>query len=380
MDFRLSDEQQLLRASVREFAEAEIRPHVMEWDETQQFPMDLLPKLADLGLMGIQFDEEYGGAAMSAVDYCICIEELARVCPAIALSVAAHNGLCSAHIAMFGSEDQKRTYLPRLIRGEALGAWGLTEAGAGSDAAGMRTTATRRGDGWVLNGAKSFITHGRIGGVMVVIAVTGRALGHRGISAFVVEHGTPGMSAGKKENKLGMRASDTSEVIFADCQLSSGQLLGSEGQGFVNTLQVLDAGRIGIAALSVGLAQGAYEAAREYARERRQFGQPIAAFQAIQWKLADNATRIEAARLLTYRAAYLKDVGVRTTRESSMAKLFASEIAVKAADDCVQIHGGYGFVKDYPAEKYFRDVKLLTIGEGTSEIQRLVIARQLLAQ
>ena len=380
MDFRLSDEQDLLRKSVREFAEAEIRPHVMEWDEAQQFSLDLLPKLAALGLMGIQFPEEYGGAGMSAVDYCICIEELARVCPAIALSVAAHNGLCSAHIGMFGSEEQKRTYLPRLIRGEALGAWGLTEAGAGSDAAGMRTTATRRGDGWVLNGAKSFITHGRIGGVMVVIAVTDRTLGHRGISAFVVEHGTAGMSAGKKENKLGMRASDTSEVIFADCQLPASQLLGSEGQGFVNTLQVLDAGRIGIAALSVGLAQGAYEAARDYARERHQFGQPIAAFQAIQWKLADNATRIEAARLLTYRAAYLKDVGVRTTRESSMAKLFASEMAVKAADDCVQIHGGYGFVKDYPAEKYFRDVKLLTIGEGTSEIQRLVIARQLLAQ
>jgi alkylation response protein AidB-like acyl-CoA dehydrogenase len=377
MDFRLSDEQQLLRASVREFAEAEIRPHVMEWDETQQFPMDLLPKLAGLGLMGIQFAEEYGGAGMSAVDYCICIEELARVCPAIALSVAAHNGLCSAHIAMFGSEDQKRSYLPRLIRGEALGAWGLTEAGAGSDAAGMRTTATRHADGWVLNGAKSFITHGRIGGVMVVIAVTDRTLGHRGISAFVVEHGTAGMSPGKKENKLGMRASDTSEVIFADCQLPASQLLGSEGQGFVNTLQVLDAGRIGIAALSVGLAQGAYEAARDYARERRQFGQPIAAFQAIQWKLADNATRIEAGRLLTYRAAYLKDVGVRTTRESSMAKLFASEMAVKAADDCVQIHGGYGFVKDYPAEKFFRDVKLLTIGEGTSEIQRLVISRGL---
>jgi alkylation response protein AidB-like acyl-CoA dehydrogenase len=380
MDFRLSAEQQLLRASVREFAEAEIRPHVMEWDETQHFPMELLPKLADLGLLGIQFDEEYGGAAMSAVDYCICIEEVARVCPAIALSVAAHNGLCSAHIAMFGTADQKRTFLPRLIRGEALGAWGLTEAGAGSDAAGMRTTATRRDGDWVLNGSKNFITHGRIGGVMVVIAVTDRTLGHRGISAFIVEHGTPGMSAGKKENKLGMRASDTSEVIFTDCRIPAGQLLGAEGQGFVNTLQVLDAGRIGIAALSVGLAQGAYEAARDYARERRQFAQPIAAFQAIQWKLADNATRIEAARLLTYRAAYLKDVGVRTTRESSMAKLFASEAAVKAADDCVQIHGGYGFVKDYPAEKYFRDVKLLTIGEGTSEIQRLVIARQLLAQ
>jgi alkylation response protein AidB-like acyl-CoA dehydrogenase len=380
MDFRLSDEQELLRRTVREFAEAEIGPHVMEWDEAQQFPMELLPKLAALGLTGVQFSEEYGGAGLSAVDYCICIEELARVCPAIALSVAAHNGLCSAHIAIFGSEAQKRQFLPKLVRGEVLGAWGLTEAGAGSDAAGMRTTAVRQGQCWVIEGAKTFITHGRIGGVMVVIAVTDRAKGHRGISAFIVEHGTPGMTAGKKENKLGMRASDTSEVIFQNCRIPADQLLGEEGQGFINTLQVLDGGRIGIAALSVGLAQGAYEAALRYAKERRQFGQPIADFQAIQWKLADNATRIEAARLLTYRAAYLKDVGVRTTRESSMAKLFASEAAVKAADDCVQIHGGYGFVKDYPAEKYFRDVKLLTIGEGTSEIQRLVIARQLLAQ
>ena len=380
MDFRLSEEQQLLRRTVREFAEAEIRPHVMEWDEAQHFPMDLLPKLADLGLTGIQFPEEYGGAAMSAVDYCICIEELARVCPAIALSVAAHNGLCSAHIAMFGNDAQKSEYLPRLVGGQVLGAWGLTEANAGSDAAGMRTLAVRRGDGWAITGSKSFITHGSIGGVMVVIAVTDRAKGHRGISAFIVEHGTAGMRAGKKENKLGMRASDTSEVVFEDCRVAATQLLGGEGQGFINTLQVLDAGRIGIAALSVGLAQGAYEAARAYALERRQFGQPIAAFQAIQWKIADNATRIEAARLLTYRAAYLKDRGVRTTRESSMAKLFASEIAVRAADDCVQIHGGYGFVKDYPAEKFFRDVKLVTIGEGTSEIQRLVIARQLLGQ
>ena len=378
MDFRLTGEQELLRRSVREFAEAEIGPHVMEWDESQHFPMELLPKLADLGLMGIQFPEQYGGSGMSAVDYCICIEELARVCPAIALSVAAHNGLCSAHIAMFGSEEQRGTYLPRLVKGEVLGAWGLTEANAGSDAAGMRTTAVRHGDSWILNGSKTFITHGRIGGVMVVIAVTDRTRGHRGISAFVVEHGTPGMAAGKKENKLGMRASDTSEVIFTDCRIPAAHLLGEEGQGFVNTLQILDAGRIGIAALSVGLAQGAFEAARDYARERRQFGQPIAAFQAIQWKLADAATRIEAARLLTYRAAFLKDRGVRMTRESSMAKLFASETAVKVADDCVQIHGGYGFVKDYPAEKYFRDVKLLTIGEGTSEIQRLVIARQLL--
>ena len=380
MDFRLTDEQELLRATVREFAEAEIGPHVMEWDEAQRFPMDLLPKLAALGLTGIQFPEEYGGAAMSSVDYCICIEELARVCPAIALSVAAHNGLCSAHIAMFGTEPQKAQFLPRLVQGAVLGAWGLTEAGAGSDAAGMRTSAVRQGDGWVLNGSKNFITHGSIGGVMVVIAITDRTTGHRGISAFIVEHGTAGMTAGKKENKLGMRASDTSEVVFQECRVPGANLLGREGEGFINTLQVLDAGRIGIAALSVGLAQGAYEAARAYALERRQFGQPIAAFQAIQWKLADNATRIEAARLLTYRAAYLKDRGARTTRESSMAKLFASEIAVKAADDCVQIHGGYGFVKDYPAEKFFRDVKLVTIGEGTSEIQRLVIARQLLGQ
>jgi alkylation response protein AidB-like acyl-CoA dehydrogenase len=380
MDFRPTEEQELLRRTVREFAEAEIRPHVMEWDESQHFPMELLPKLAALGLMGIQFPEEHGGSAMSAVEYCICIEELARVCPAIALSVAAHNGLCTSHIAMFGNDAQKAEFLPRLVRGEVLGAWGLTEAGAGSDAASMRTTATRQGQCWVLNGSKSFITHGSIGGVMVVMAVTDRTKGHRGISAFVLEHATPGMRAGKKESKLGMRASDTSEVVFEDCRIPATHLLGEEGQGFINTLQVLDAGRIGIAALSVGLAQGAYEAALRYSKERRQFGQPIAAFQAIQWKLADNATRIEAARWLTYRAAYLKDRGARTTRESSMAKLFASEIAVKAADDCVQIHGGYGFVKDYPAEKYFRDVKLVTIGEGTSEIQRLVIARQLLGQ
>src|SRR5215204_4695667 len=379
MDFRLSEEQDLLRRTVREFAETEMRPHVMEWDEAQQFPMELLPKLAGLGLMGIQFPEIYGGSAMSSVDYCICIEELARVCPAISLSVAAHNGLCTSHLFMFGNDAQKSQYLPRLVAGEVLGAWGLTEASAGSDAAGMRTTATRQGDGWILNGSKTFITHGKIGGVMVAMAVSDRTKSRRGISAFVLEHGTPGMSAGKKENKLGMRASDTSEVLFQDCRLPAEALLGEEGQGFINTLQVLDAGRSGIAALSVGLAQGAYEAARKYAKERRQFGQPIAAFQAIQWKLADAATKIEASRLLTYRAAYLKDQGKRMTRESAMAKLYSSEVAVKVAEDCVQIHGGYGFVKDYPAEKYFRDVKLLTIGEGTSEIQRLVIARQLLS-
>ena len=380
MDFRLTDEQTLLRRSVRDFAEAEMRPHVMEWDEAQQFPASLMPKLASLGLMGIQFPEEYGGAGMSALDYCICIEELARVCPSIALSVAAHNGLCSAHLFMFGSSAQKKQYVVPLAEGKMLGAWGLTESGAGSDAASMRTVARRDGADWVIDGSKQFITHGATGGVMVVMAVTDRSKGHRGISAFVVEQGTAGMRPGKKENKLGMRASETSEVIFEGCRVPASSMVGEEGQGFINTLQVLDAGRIGIAALSVGLAQGAYDAARGYAKERRQFGQPIAAFQATQWKLADNACRIEAARLLTYRAAWMKDRGLRTTRESSIAKLHASEIAVRAAEDAVQIFGGYGFVKDYPAEKYFRDVKLTTIGEGTSEIQRLVIARQLLAQ
>jgi alkylation response protein AidB-like acyl-CoA dehydrogenase len=380
MDFRPTEEQVLLRRTVREFAETEIRPHVREWDQEQHFPAELRTKLAALGLLGIQFPEKYGGAGMSAIDYCICIEELARVDPAISLSVAAHNGLCSAHIALFGSEEQKQKFLVPLARGEKIGAWGLTESTSGSDAAGMRTTATRAGNCWVLNGAKTFTTHGRVGNVMVVMAVTDRAAGTKGISAFIVEHGTPGMSPGKKEDKLGMRASDTSEVLFDNCRIPADQLLGDEGQGFVETMQVLDAGRIGIAALSVGLAQGAYEAALSYSRERRAFGKPIAGFQAIQWKLADAATKIEAARLLTYQAAYLKERGRRTTLESSMAKLYASEIAVKVADDCVQIHGGYGFVKDYPAEKYFRDVKLTTIGEGTSEIQRLVIARQLLSR
>jgi hypothetical protein len=380
MDFRLRDEQQLLRRSVREFAETEIRPHVMEWDESQHFPLELVPKLASLGLMGIQFPEQYGGAGMSAVDYCICIEELARVDPSIALSVAAHNGLCSAHIFMFGTEAQKQKYLAPLARGEQIGAWGLTEPTAGSDAGGTRTTAVRDGDTWVLNGAKTFTTHGRVGQVMVAMAVTSKAAGKKGISAFIIERGTPGMAAGKKENKLGMRASDTSEVIFENCRIPAANLLGKEGQGFTGSLQVLDAGRIGIAALAVGLAQGAWDAAKQYAFERQQFGKPIGTFGPIQTKFVDNATRIDAARLLTYRAAWLKDQKQRTTLESAMAKLYASEIAVRAAEDGVQIHGGYGFVKDYPAEKYYRDVKLTTIGEGTSEIQRLVIARQLLGQ
>jgi len=379
MDLRSTPEQELLRRTVREFAEAEIRPFVMDWDEAQAFPAELVPRLAAIGLMGIQISDEFGGAGMSAIEYCICIEELARVDPSIALSVAAHNGLALAHLSMFGNDAQREKYVAPLARGETLGAWCLTEAGSGSDAAAMRTSAHRSGGQWVINGAKQFITHGKIAGTLVVIAVTDRAEGRRGVSTFVVERGTPGLQAGKKENKLGMRASDTSEVIFQDCRVPAEALVGKEGEGFINTLQVLDAGRIGIAALAVGLAQGAYEAARRYAHERRQFGQPIAWFQAIRWKLADMATRIDAARLLTYRAAWMRDMRQeRTSTASSMAKLYSSEIAVRAADECVQIHGGYGFMKDYPAEKYFRDVKLCTIGEGTSEIQRLVIARELL--
>ncbi|MBA3270559.1 MAG: acyl-CoA dehydrogenase [Acidobacteria bacterium] len=379
MNFRMTEDQELLRRSIREFAETEIKPHVREWDEAQHFPSELLPKMADLGVMGIQFAPEYGGSGMSAVDYCIVIEELARVDPSVSLSVAAHNGLGAAHISMFGSEAQRQTYLTPLAKGDKLAAWGLTEPHSGSDAAAMRTTATRDGDSWVLNGTKMFITHGASGDTMVVMAVTDKSKGNKGISAFVVERGTSGFSAGKKEDKLGMRASETTEVLFQNCRIPAAQLLGEEGQGFIQTLRVLDAGRIGIAALSVGLAQGAYEAARGYAFERKQFGRAIGTFQSIRWKLVDNAARVEAARLLTYRAAWLKDQGRRLTLESSMAKLYASEIAVRASEDAVQIHGGYGFVKDYPAEKFFRDVKLLTIGEGTSEVQRLVIARQLLA-
>jgi alkylation response protein AidB-like acyl-CoA dehydrogenase len=380
MDFRPTEEQKLLRRTVREFAETEIRPHVREWDQEQHFPIELIPKLASLGLLGIQFPERYGGAGMSAIDYCICIEELARVDPGVALSVAAHNGLCSSHIFTFGNEEQRQKFLVPLARGEKIGAWGLTESTSGSDAAGMRTAAIRAGSCWSISGSKTFTTHGRVGDIMVVMAATDRALGSKGISAFVVERGTPGMTPGKKEDKLGMRASDTSEVLFDNCRIPADQLIGVEGQGFVNTMAVLDSGRIGIAALAVGLAQGAYEAAVGYARERKAFGRTISSFQAIQFKLADAATRVEAARLLTYRAAYLRQQGKRTTLESSMAKLYASEVAVRVADECVQIHGGYGFVKDYPAEKYFRDVKLTTIGEGTSEIQRLVIARQLLSR
>jgi alkylation response protein AidB-like acyl-CoA dehydrogenase len=377
MNVELDDDQQLLRRSIREFAESELAPHVREWDEAQQFPRDVLTHCAALGLMGIQVDEAYGGAGMSSVDYCICIEELARVDPSVCLSIAAHNGLGVAHLAMFGTGEQKRQYLPDLAAGAQLAAWALTEASSGSDAAAMRTVAVRDGADWVITGTKQFITHGASGDLVVVMAVTNRAQGSRGISAFIVERGTAGMRAGRKEDKLGMRASETSEVVFENCRVGPSQLLGAEGHGFIDALQVLDAGRIGIAALAVGLAQGAFDAARAYALARRQFGQPIGTFQSIRAKLVDAATRIEAARLLTYRAAVMKDQGERTTLEASMAKLYSSEIAVRVAEDGVQIHGGYGFVKDYPAEKFFRDVKLTTIGEGTSEIQRLVIARQL---
>jgi alkylation response protein AidB-like acyl-CoA dehydrogenase len=380
MDLCLTDEQALLRRSLRELAEAELAPHRMVWDEAQAFPREVLDRLAALGLMGVQFPPEYGGAGMSAVDYCIAIEELARVDPSVCLSVAAHNGLGAAHIFMFGTETQRQSYLRPMAEGRLLAAWALTEASSGSDAAAMRTTATRDSGDWIITGTKQFITHGATGDVVVVMAVTNRGKGSRGISAFIVERGTPGMRAGRKENKLGMRASETSEVIFDACRVPASQLLGAEGQGFVNALQVLDAGRIGIAALAVGLAQGAYDAARTYAFTRHQFGQPIGSFQSIRAKLVDAARSIEAARLLTYRAASMKDAGQTTTIEAAMAKLYASEVAVRVAEDGVQIHGGYGFVKDYPAEKFFRDVKLTTIGEGTSEIQRLVIARQLLGQ
>ena len=384
MDFSLTDEQDLLRKSVREFAETEMRPHVMEWDEAQHFPKELLPKLAALGLLGIQFPERYGGAGMSAVDYCICLEELARVDPSVSLSVAAHNGLGAAHIALFANEAQKQEYLVPLAQGAKLAAWGLTEPGSGSDAAAMRTTAVKDGDCWVLNGSKMFITHGTSADTLVIMAVTDKSKGAKGVSAFIVERGTSsgrtvGLVAGKKEDKLGMRASETTEVILQNCRVPASQLIGEAGQGFIQTLQVLDAGRIGIAALSVGLAQGAYEAAARYTAERKQFGRAIASFPAIQERLRQHQSQVDAARLLTYRAAWLKDQGRRMTLESAMAKLYSSEIAVRAAEDGVQMHGGYGFVKDYPAEKFFRDVKLLTIGEGTSEVQRLVIARQLLA-
>ena len=381
MDFTFTDEQKHLRKSVREFAEGEIAPHVMEWDEVAHFPTEILPKLGEMGLMGVIFPEEYGGAGLGYVEYATVIEELARVDGSVGLFVAAHNSLCSNHIYKFGSEEQKRKYLVALAHGKKLGAWSLTEPEAGSDAGGTRTTAVCEGDQWILNGSKTFTTNGTYADICVAMAVTDRSKDSHGISAFILEKGTPGFRPGKKENKLGMRASDTSEVIFTDCRIPAGQLLGPLGEGFIGSLKILDGGRISIAALALGMAQGALEAATRYAQQRKQFGKAISEFQAIQFKLADMATQVEAARLLVYQAAWLADQkNVRFTRESSMAKLFASEVAVRVANECVQVHGGYGFTKDYPAEKFYRDVKLCTIGEGTSEIQRLVIARQLLGK
>ena len=378
MDFQLNDEQKQLRREIRDFAEREIRDHVMAWDEESKFPLEIVKQLGKMGVMGIIFPAEYGGAGLGYVEYVIAVEELSRVDGSVGIIVAAHNSLCSNHIFIAGNEEQKRKYIPKLATGEFIGAWGLTEPGSGSDAGSARTTAVRKGNKWVLNGTKTFITNGSYADVMVVVAVTDRTAKTHGLSAFIVEKGTKGFRAGKKENKLGLRASDTAEMIFEDCEIPAENLLGKEGDGFIDSMRVLDGGRISIAALSLGIGQGAYECALDYSKERKQFGKPIAEFQAIQWKLADMATELEAARLLTMRAADMKDKGMKTTQESSMAKLYSSEVAVRCANESVQIHGGYGFIKDYPAEKYYRDVKLCTIGEGTSEIQRLVIARQLL--
>jgi alkylation response protein AidB-like acyl-CoA dehydrogenase len=378
LDFQLSDEQRQLRREIRDFAEREIRDNVMKWDEESKFPLDVVKQLGKMGVMGIIFPAEYGGAGLGYIEYVIAVEELSRVDGSVGIIIAAHNSLCSNHIFIAGSEEQKRKYTPKLASGEWIGAWGLTEPGSGSDAGSARTTAVKKGNKWVLNGTKTFITNGSYADVMVVVAVTDRTAKTHGLSAFIVEKGTKGFRPGKKENKLGLRASDTAEMIFEDCEIPEENLLGKEGDGFIDSMRVLDGGRISIAALSLGIGQGAYESALKYSKERKQFGRAIAEFQAIQWKLADMATELEAARLLTMRAADIKDKGMKTTQESSMAKLYASEVAVKCANESVQIHGGYGFIKDYPAEKYYRDVKLCTIGEGTSEIQRLVIARQLL--
>ena len=378
MDFQLNDEQLHLKKTVREFAESEIAPHVMEWDEASQFPLATIKELGKLGLLGTMFPSEYGGAGMGYIEYVTAIEELSRVDGSVGIIVAAHTSLCSNHIFLAGNDEQKKKYIPKLATGEFIGAWGLTEPSSGSDAGSARMTATKSKGGWVLNGTKTFITNGHYADVIVVLAVTDKTAHTHGLSAFVLEKDTKGFRAGKKENKLGLRASDTSELIFEDCFLPSECLLGKEGAGFIDAMRVLDGGRISIAALSLGMAEGAYESALKYSKERKQFGKAISEFQAIQWKLADMATEIEAAKLLTFRAAAMKDAGMKTTLESSMAKLYASEVAVKCANEGVQIHGGYGFIKDYPAEKFYRDVKLCTIGEGTSEIQRLVIARQLL--
>lgn len=373
-----SNHLQLIRASARDFAETFIRPHVMEWDEAQHFPIDLFHEMGKHGFLGVLVPENYGGSGLGYQEYTTIIEEIAKVCGSIGLSVAAHNSLCTNHILSFGNEEQKQKYLPLLATGQWIGAWGLTEPNTGSDAGRMQCVAQKDGDHWVINGAKSWITHGKSGHVAVVIARTGALLDSRGMSAFVVERGTAGFSAGKKENKLGMRASETAEMIFDHCRVHESQMLGKEGDGFIQAMKILDGGRISIASLALGIAKGAYEASVKYAKERQQFGQPIANFQGISFKLADMATKIEAAELLTRNAGYLKDAGEKCTQQAAMAKYYASEISVQVSTDAVQIFGGYGYTKDFPVEKFYRDSKLCTIGEGTSEIQKIVISRDAL--
>ena len=380
MTVEVIDNLQMIKESVRDFAEAHIRPHVMEWDEAQHFPMDLFHRMGEHGFLGVLVPEAYGGAGLGYQEYVTVIAEIAKVCGSIGLSVAAHNSLCTNHILQFGNEVQKQKYLPKLAHGEWIGAWGLTEPNTGSDAMRMQCTAEKDGEYWVLNGAKNWITHGKSGHVAVVIARTGEPLDSHGMTTFVVERGTPGFKAGKKENKLGMRASETAEMIFENCRVHESQMLGAEGDGFIQAMKILDGGRISIAALALGIAKGAYEASVRYAQERHQFGKPIASFQGISFKLADMATQIEAAELLTRKAASLKNRGEKTTKISAMAKYYASEAAVAISTDAVQIHGGYGYTKDYPVEKFYRDSKLCTIGEGTSEIQKLVISREVLRE
>lgn len=380
MDFELTEEQLEMRRALREFAEKEILPHAAEWDEKGTFPMDTIKALGGLGFLGVIFPTEYGGAGLKYVDYALVIEELARADASVAITLSAHISLCSNHIYEQGTEEQKKEFLTPLASGIWIGAWSLTEPEAGSDAGGTRTTAVREGDQWVLNGSKTFTTNGSVADVAIAMAVTDKSKGSHGISAFIVPRGTPGFRNGKKENKLGHRASDTSEMVFENCRIPANLLLGQEGEGFISALRVLDGGRIGIAALGLGIAQASFECALAYSQQRKQFGKPIASFQGIRWKLSDMATEIDAARLLLYRAASLKDRGKPHTKEAAMAKLYTSEVAVRAANEAVQVLGGYGYIKDYPAERYYRDAKLTTIGEGTSEIQRLVIARQLLAE
>ena len=378
IDFEQSEGQAMIAQMVRDFGEKFIRPDMMKWDESQEFPIEIFHQMGKLGLMGVLVPIEYGGAGLGYMEYVTAIAEISRIDGSIGLSMAAHNSLCTNHILQFGNEEQKQNYLPKLASGEWIGAWGLTEPNTGSDAGNMRTVAVKEGDYYVLNGSKNFITHGKSGKVAVVIARTGEVGDSHGMSAFIIEKGTKGFSSGKKENKLGMRASETTELIFMDCKVHKSQMMGEEGDGFVQSLKVLDGGRISIAALSLGIAQGAFDAALHYSKERQQFNKPISTFQGISFKLADMATKIEAARLLTFRAAELKNMGRSVNKESAMAKLFASEVAVDVANEGVQIFGGYGYTKDYPAEKYYRDAKLCTIGEGTSEIQKLVISRSLL--